>query len=227
MAIFDTVDQRNVYPTTTGTSTAYVLNTYDGTSTLYPGYQCWFDAHTDCGTGVTIDVNGSGAEDLRIHTTGTGNRSLYDGEITSRGYYHIVYDGTRWLLQNRNSESDKITWAPTWGSSSGTISLVSNVTRTYQWVSATRVQVNIYNELLLTGTTAAYLTSTLPFTANSFERYGARPVWGNGISGNTNYLCLGYLSSGTTLIIGRSDIGSIPINDNFYIGYNFEYMAAV
>lgn len=226
MAIFDTVDQRNVYPTTTGTSTAYVLNTYDGTSTLYPGYQCWFDAHTQCATDATIDVNGSGAKYIRIHTTGTSNRSLFEGEITSRGYYHIVYDGIRWLLQNRNSESSKIAYAPTWGSSSGALSFVSNVVRSYQWIGTTRVQATVYNLVQLTGAASAYITVSLPFAANGLERYVPRPAWANGVSGNTNYLCLGYFSSSTTLLIRRSDLGNFPI-DSFYIGFNVEYMAAV
>jgi len=91
--------------TVTGTADAIAM-TLTPTLTAYAAGQVFrFVADDTCtGGGVTLNVDGLGAKDVFTNSIADPRA----GDISVNGIYTVVYDGTRFLLQNPERETDGV-----------------------------------------------------------------------------------------------------------------------
>ena len=86
-----------VYEGTVGGTADAITLTLDPTLTAYAAGQVFrFLADSDNTGDVTIDVDGLGAKTVRTQQI----RALQAGDIGTNGIYEVVYDGTRFIIQN-------------------------------------------------------------------------------------------------------------------------------
>ncbi|MFN5181760.1 MAG: hypothetical protein ACK5D5_01905, partial [Bacteroidota bacterium] len=95
--------------TSTGTSTAYILNV-PGVFPLRNGIEINFRAHVSCGANPTLDVSGSGPSAIMKNGNST---NLITGDIAANQVVKVVYDGSKWQMVS-----------PTANTSNGTVTSV-------------------------------------------------------------------------------------------------------
>jgi len=215
--------------TSTGTEPAYEVTLTPTPSAYFTGMTFDFLCHAlmSADSGGTLNVNSLGAKDIYIEFSssgGTTRRRPAKGELCSGQAYRVTYNGTEFILHNPTFSSTQIDFTPTWGSASGTISLITNTDTNYRYLSASTIKFTSYCTLSLAGAASQYIAIQLPFTADNGEDQTICPAMLRNIGGSSLVGMIGIFGNGgTELRIFNTDYSLIPIDTNFFANIDVIY----
>lgn len=173
------------------------------------------------GGGATLNVNGLGAKNLKITTSGSSRRDPTVGELSARQVYIVTYESAldSFQIANPTFAANPISFTTTIGSQAGTAGITSQ-SCDYQYINGRAIYVTYQVTFSLSGATSDYITFTLPVNAGSEsvnQALGSGYV--NGVTGYSNFGMLAYCDAATRFAVYRNDQNDFPIDGtmNFYM----------
>jgi len=206
--------------TTSGSVPAYTVTLTPAPSAYFEGMTFVINPHATLNTlsTSTLNVNGLGAKELKVSKNGSVTRNLSAYEINDSGYYVITYNasGDHFIVHNPSCGYN-VGFTPTLSASSGTITVNSNGS-TYSWLNSNKILMAYELGLTLSGSTASYITATLPFIRTGIMDEMPFAGWMFGVSGSTSRTLTAVLSGSSSIYFYRGDsISNFPIDSfNLY-----------
>lgn len=213
-----------------GTAPNYTVTLTPAPSAYFQGMAFDMICHTSTtSTGVhTLNVNGLGAKDLKIVTSGSSRRDVLPYELSARQVYRVVYESAldSFQVMNPTFATSPVSFTTTIGSQAGTAAITAQ-SCDYQYINGRAIYVTYQVTFSLTGATSDYITFTLPVNAGSesvSQAFGSGYV--NGVAGYPNYGMLAYCDAATRFAIYRNDKNDFPIDGTMYFYMSGLYIAA-
>lgn len=178
--------------------------------------------------GATLNVNGLGAKNLKVTTSGSGRRDLIVAELSARQVYIVTYESAldSFQIANPTFSSGEVLFTTTIGSQAGTATINSQTCR-YQYLNGRAIYVNYNVSFGLASATSDYITFTLPVNAGIQSiNTGFGSGYIVGVSGYANYGMIAYCDAATRFAVYREDQTDFPIDGSMILNMTAIYVTA-
>jgi len=214
---------------TAGTQPNYTVTLTPAPAAYYDGMSFTIVIHsTLISTGATLNVNGLGAKDLKITTAGSGRRDPIIGELSAGEAYVVTYisSANSFQIANPTFGYQTTAYTPSVSSPSGTIGVGGSLDNWWQYIGPTTIRVHWQLQLGLSGSTAQYLTVSLPATPAAHDDNTFGVGYTTGVSGYTSYGAKVFIVGSNARFV-RTDQANWAIDANFFIYGTLIYDEAV
>jgi len=167
MAIFDTLDTRKLAVLTSGTPPNYTVTLTSAPTAYTQGMSFPIIIHSTLPSigGATLNVNGLGAKNLKVTTSGSSRRDPVVGELSARQVYFVTYESAldSFQIANPTFAGYPIGFNPTVSSSTGTATLNGTGNDSwYAYQSPTLIRVHYQAHISLAGAASSRIHLSLP-----------------------------------------------------------------